>query len=93
MRANLGDAEGYQQAPFVADHGYQKLTGAIRATFHNLSMILHIVQNVQKNHYPTLLWLVSHGVKVFHESLGFDESEFPVTLIEEYVLPAVPPNY
>jgi hypothetical protein len=62
------DAQGNeQQQQFRADHGYQELTGAIRSTFLEPHMILQLVRNVQKAHYPTLFWLVDNGVKVFYE--------------------------
>ena len=63
------------------------MTGAIRATFLEEHMVLRLVDNVQKKHYPTLFWLVDHGVKVFYEYVDMDGT----TQIEEYVLPAIPP--
>ena len=50
-------------------------------------MILQLVRNVQKAHYPTLFWLVDNGVKVFYEYVNI----MAEVVIEEYVLPAVPP--
>jgi len=76
-----------RQEPFVADHGYQELTGAIKATFLEQHMILQLVRNVQKVDYSTLFWLVDHGVKVFYEYVDLNAD----VLIEEYMLPAVPP--
>jgi hypothetical protein len=82
------DAQGNeQQQQFRADHGYQELTGAIRSTFLEPHMILQLVRNVQKAHYPTLFWLVDNGVKVFYEYVNI----MAEVVIEEYVLPAVPP--
>jgi hypothetical protein len=87
--SGIRDAQGNeQQEPFVADRGYQELTGAIRSTFLEPHMILQIVRNVQKSHYPILLWLVEHGVKLFYEYVGIDAE----VVIEEYALPAIPPN-
>ena len=87
--SGIRDAQGNeQQQAFIADRGYQELTGAIRSTFLEPHMILQIVRAVQKRHYPILSWLVEHGVKVFYEYVGIDAD----VLIGEYVLPAMPPN-
>jgi hypothetical protein len=81
------DAQEGEVEPFVADHGYQELDGAIKATFLELDLVLQLVRNVQKTHYPTLSWLVDHGLKVFYEY----QDVFGQMQIEKYSLPALPP--